>query len=1121
MKKRVIPFIMTLMLVLSLCVTVQAETVVKNIIYMIPDGGGYTLYDFADMVKQAGGLDSVKFPNKTPSDTNPMTLKSYLAGTVTTASANSSITDSAAAATALATGNKTVNGYVGVDRKVKPVANLVEAAQSVGKSVGLVSTVEWTHATPAGFSAHTINRNDYESLYKQVENKELDVVLGSGYGMYSQWATIQNAVDRGYKIINDKAELMTVKPGDNIWGNIVQGNFGYDCNFPANRPTLAEMTDAAITAMSDDADGFFLMVEGSLIDSGGHNNNALQTTSDYIAFDAAFKVAVDFAKGRNDTVVIAVPDHDTGGMNLHDDMSAEIELVKNGENPSTISWTSTNHTGRNVPVWIYTPKGVDIIEGLNSVTGDTTATRENYVIDNTLIAPYCASLMDVNLETLTEKLFVDVTNIGVMGSLTDRFTFNNGDKYVYPNDNAYYKNGEKISMGTKQAIYVGGKMYVPAEIIDEADWNYPTVDYDGITGSGTAEDPYIFNDANDFVEFAQTLMEGETYKDKYIKQTADIDLSDRVDFTGLGKAQTFAGIYNGDGHIINVNLTAENSGTDTTVFPYLTGTIMNVGITGSMANKGTAMGVVRSVRPGAKVVNCFSNANLTGAQVCGISYTTLGIVENCFFGGTLSGNSDSKEYAMFITATADSVNKNNYYPEKLVSANTIAGVNAVSEAEATTTLAATLNSGRASAANTLGVSVDDISYWTNADGYPVHYVPGPAITNVTVTPSAVTVEKGSGVQLTATVTGEFNPILEVTWSIEDKVDEGTCVNAEGYVTVSENETAETFNVMAKSKQDGSKVAICCVTVIEAVGKQNGSKENPYLIENADDFVEFANDLIDGKTFSGKFFKQTADIDLSLRTDFKGLGKAQTFAGTYNGDGHIINVNLTAENSGTDNTVFPYLTGTLMNVGISGSIANKGTAIGLVRSVRPGARVLNCYSVANLTGAQVCGITWTSLGTVENCFFGGTLNGSAESKEYAFIITATADAVLTNNYYDEAVTSANTLDGVTAVAGEMASGRLNGGIENMAKASGISSSEFKNWSNEEGQPQLISEWEKGDVNSNGKIDVFDAVLVLKHVAEISALNEKAQLSATGVFGKAPEVADAISILRYLARIINEL
>jgi len=159
--------------------------------------------------------------------------------------------------------------------------------------------------------------------------------------------------------------------------------------------------------------------------------------------------------------------------------------------------------------------------------------------------------------------------------------------------------------------------------------------------------------------------------------------------------------------------------------------------------------------------------------------------------------------------------------------------------------------------------------------------------------------------------------------------------------------------------------------------------------------------------------------------------------------------------------------------------------------------------------------------VENCFFGGTLNGSAESKEYAFIITATADSTLTNNYYPDGISSANVLQGVSAVNETTVAGLLNGGIDSMAKSSGISAVEFKNWSTENGAPELIWGFTNGDVNSNGKIDVFDAVLVLKHIAGISSLSEKGQLAATGVFGQPVKVTDAVAILRYIARITSKI
>ncbi len=1118
MKKRAFSFILILAMMFSLCLAVQAEgtaSVIKNIIYMIPDGGGYTLYDFADMVKQAGGLDSTKFPNKTPTEKGPMFLKDYLVGTALTAS-TSSVTDSAAAATALATGNKTVNGYVGIDRKAKPVANLVEAAQSVGKSTGLVSVVEWTHATPAGFSGHAITRSDYKNLYEQIENKGLDVVLGVGYGQYSQWATIQNATDRGYTVIDDKTELDAVQPGDNIWGNITQGNFGYDCNYPENRPSLAEMTRAAITAMSDDEDGFFLMVEGSLVDSGGHNNNALQTTSEYLAFDAAFKVAVDYAKGRTDTIVIATPDHDTGGMNLTEDMSAEVALVQGGTNPDTISWTTTGHTDRNVPVWMYVPEGVDVIEGLNPILGDTAETRESHIIDNTAIAPYLAEFMGVDLGELTEELFVDITNIGSYSTLTGRFSFNNGDKYVYPNQSVYYKDGIKTSMGFKEAIYVGGKMYAPAEIIDEEDWNYPTNENDGITGTGTADDPYIINSAEDYIEFAESLTGGEKYSGKYFKQTEDIDLAGRADFMALGKESTFAGTYNGDGHIINVDIPA-TVGNDKTVFPYLTGTLMNVGVTGKIANNGTGIGLVRSVRAGAKVVNCFSNAKISGGQVCGITWTALGTIENCSFGGTLVGASDAKEYAFVITATADAVLENNYYSSAVTSANSLTGVTAVDDNAAKSTLAATLNSGRSNAAATLGVSVEDISCWTNADGYPVHGVPLPTVTDVTVSPESVTLKKGTGVQLTATVTGENNPSLEVNWSIEDNVDEGTYVSDDGYLTISTEEALTSFTVMAKSKQDGSKVDICRVTVTDELAEPDGSRANPYIIADEEDFLAFTNAIIGGEKYTGKYFRQTANIDMSDVEEYNGITYHYTFDGIYDGGGYTINVDI---NSKEDGCIFPYLTGTVMNLSTTGTVNNGTFGAGICRSVRAGGKVINCSSTVDVTATSgAYGITKGTYGYVANCWYKGTLSANSVSE----IGAISSGGSMYNNYFvgEEYTENTKVCEITEEQLGTSLTGWLNNGIKTAAETAGVAESQLKKWSTENGASELIWGFTKGDVNSNGKIDVYDGVLALKHIAGISSLSEKGRLAATGVFGQPVKVTDAVAILRYIARITSKI
>lgn len=165
---------------------VSSVSQIKNIIYLIPDGGGYGLYDFANMVKMAGGFNEEKFPNKTPTEQGSMSLCAQLAGSVTTKSASSNVTDSAAAGTALSSGYKTINGYIGIDKNSVPKANLVEAAESVGKATGIISTYHWSHATPAAFTAHAQDRGDDFNIYQQIENKRLEVVLGVGYGMVKQ-----------------------------------------------------------------------------------------------------------------------------------------------------------------------------------------------------------------------------------------------------------------------------------------------------------------------------------------------------------------------------------------------------------------------------------------------------------------------------------------------------------------------------------------------------------------------------------------------------------------------------------------------------------------------------------------------------------------------------------------------------------------------------------------------------------------------------------------------------------------------------------------------------------------------------------------------------------------------
>ncbi|MBE7011303.1 MAG: hypothetical protein E7415_01355 [Ruminococcaceae bacterium] len=1061
MKKLLSLILSIVILVISIPCTFASDSVeesnnisqIKNIIYLIPDGGGYALYDFANMVKVAGGFNAELFPYKTYTDTNPMSMSSQLAGSMTTAPVTGGVTDSAAAGTAMATGHKTVNGYVGIDKNGVPKANLVEAAESVGKATGIISTYDWTHATPATFTAHASNRGDKYNIYQQVENRGLEVVLGVGYGQVSAYATIQNAIDNGYTVVETKEDLLNVKPGDKIWGNVDPKGLPYDIESGETQANLAEMTKGAIEALSGDPDGFFLMVEGGKVDTGGHANNPAITTSEYLAFDAAFKVALDFAKGRTDTVVICAPDHDTGGMIIPEnpeDVETAINAVVVGANTGKISWTTGSHTDQNVGVWVYVPEGVSLIEGLNPELGDTQNTRENYIIDNTDIAPWCADFMGVDLDALSEELFVNVSTIGKYNTLERKFTFNNtenGEKYVYSNHDEYYIDGEKISTSGRTAIYINNKFYVPAEMVDEEDWDYVTEWEvgDGITGNGSASNPYILDDAYDFMEFTSNMLAGDTYKGKFVRQIKDIDLTPFSEYQGIGANSTFAGTYDGYGKKIIVNITSDSN---VSIFPKLTGVLMNVGTEGTIkSNKSGAYaaGIAYYVGSGGKIINCYSNATIEATNAGGITTYNYGTIGNCSFCGTVKGTNivpigmpyDENSSCVFWKCYY--INNGSKGNLKYTHDEIVLG----SDTQAKTQLAEILNSNRKGAASELGYNSSYVSYWTNDYGYPQHYIPSPIVEAVTIAPpESDVVDKGDGILLSATVTGQHNPPQDVTWSIDSEVSEGTTIASDGFLVVDKNETAASFSVMAKSDYDGSKTDTITITVGENVlSEPDGSRARPYLIETAEDFKTFSNEMIAENDYSSVYLRQTKNIDLSNLEGYNGVDSIQTFAGIYDGAGHTIKIGI---ESNTDECLFPNITGTIMNLGVTGSIKNELTAGAICSSIGAGGKLVNCWSNALVEGENPGGIASSNYGTIASCFFFGALN--ATSGEANDIANTVDSAVNLGNFYigNDYVQSATNSEVTNTQLKDEVRNWLNVGLSDTAKTTRLPVSGFATW-----------------------------------------------------------------------------
>lgn len=247
--------------------------------------------------------------------------------TTRTCSANSLVTDSAAAATAIACGEKTLNGAVGLDAQGRRLTSVAEVAQKAGKAVGIVTTVTINHATPAGFYGHRKDRGEGYALGLDLLASGFAYFAGGGLSQHDDKACpgyrgdiYALAKDAGYTFIrNDRAALDALKPGcGKVWYVACDGPMPYSIDAEAWQgvPTLAELTAKGLELLAPDPDGFFLMVEGGRIDWAGHANDAATNLRDVLALDDAVKVALDFQKAHPETLVVVTGDHETGGMTM-------------------------------------------------------------------------------------------------------------------------------------------------------------------------------------------------------------------------------------------------------------------------------------------------------------------------------------------------------------------------------------------------------------------------------------------------------------------------------------------------------------------------------------------------------------------------------------------------------------------------------------------------------------------------------------------------------------------------------------------------------------------------------------------------------------------------------------
>lgn len=312
----------------------------KNIILLIGDGMGVTQV-YAGMTANKGNLN--------------LEAAQYV-GLTKTYSANNYITDSGAGGTAMSTGHKTYNGAVGVDKDSVSQKTILEIYEESGKSTGVISTSSITHATPASFVAHRKSRNNYEGIAEDFVNSPVDVFIGGGLAHFTNREDGRDLTkeleEKGYEVyqnIQDAENASTEKLA------VLTANEHNPPEKEGRGDMLVKATEIAIENLSKDEDGFFLMVEGSQIDWGGHDNNIDYVVSEMLDFDRAIGVAIDFAKNNDSTLVVITSDHETGGLAL---TGGDIEK---GEVEGLFS--TGGHTSVMVPVFAYGP-GAKLFSGI-------------------------------------------------------------------------------------------------------------------------------------------------------------------------------------------------------------------------------------------------------------------------------------------------------------------------------------------------------------------------------------------------------------------------------------------------------------------------------------------------------------------------------------------------------------------------------------------------------------------------------------------------------------------------------------------------------------------------------------------------------------------------------------
>jgi alkaline phosphatase len=408
---------------LSLWVSLALAQMPRNIILMVGDGMGYNTVLAAAYFKGSPPIYE-SFPVRCGVSTYPHggsydpqaawgNFKHVKSGAV----------DSAASATAMATGVKTLNGSIGKNNAKQHLQNIGDLAAAAGKATGVVTSVPFSHATPAAMAAHNDDRGNYEAVAREMLSGPLDVIMGAGHpefdhngnrddtpaplqykyvGGASSWEALKKG-GGGWKLIETRQEFEdlaknSAPPGSKVLGvaqvgKTLQQKRGVDPAAPpyaeplnATVPSLATMAKGALDVLGRNEQGFFLMVEGGAIDWASHEHQLGRMIEEQLEFNEAVSAVVEWVEahsGWDQTLVIVTSDHETG--HLWGPGSGRPNLFKPLENkgpgnlPGAVFF-STEHTNTLVPLYAK-GAGADLFAGY----ADEIDPKRGPYVDNTEI----------------------------------------------------------------------------------------------------------------------------------------------------------------------------------------------------------------------------------------------------------------------------------------------------------------------------------------------------------------------------------------------------------------------------------------------------------------------------------------------------------------------------------------------------------------------------------------------------------------------------------------------------------------------------------------------------------------------------------------------------------------